>query len=233
MLAECLRSLGLILTRVGRHDEAVAVMGRSRALFRALAEADPAGRRLRVEWARSEVLFGKAVHWRDRHLRSNQGDDEALESLERARALLEAPAGASPAEDVLAGMADANGTMAMILETAGRRDEALAAYTRACDLGEVLFRADPENPTTSHELNRTLGELGAMLRSSGRPAEAVAAYERARAVIRAARAAHPTLWLFLNDSAEIDTGDAIALVALGRDAEALQAFERAGRSWRP
>ena len=221
----------MVLTRVVRHDEAVAEMGRSRALFRALAEADPGDRRLRVEWARSEVLYGKAVYSRGGHLRSNQGDREALEALERA--LLEAPAGIPPPEDVLAVLADANGAMALILEAAGRRDEALAAYTRACELGEALFRANPENPTTSHELALTLGFLADLLSTSGRPAEAAAAFARARAVIQAAGAANPTLSLVPEDSVRIDIMDADALVALGRDAEAPPALSAPGRSWRP
>src|SRR5262249_47461952 len=48
-LAFGLRFLSSIMNSVGRSDEGLAMLGRSKELFRALAEADPADRRLRGE----------------------------------------------------------------------------------------------------------------------------------------------------------------------------------------
>src|SRR5262249_17861198 len=155
-LALCLRSLALILTGVGRRDEAFVANGRSRDLLRTLAEADSADRRLRGEWAEGEMLYGMS-------LLAEQRVPEALAAVEGARAILEAAAGTPPAQEFVAGLADANGALALVLEGAGRRDEALAAHRRARDLGEILFRAAPENPTSSHELARNLGNLGVFL----------------------------------------------------------------------
>jgi serine/threonine-protein kinase len=219
-LAVCLRSLGLALTTVGRRDEAVPTMERSRALFQTLAEADPAERGLRREWAEGELLCGIS-------LLEKQRIPDALESTERARAILEAAAGSPPAEDFLAGLAGVNGALAMVLEEAGRPDEALAAYKRARDLGEVLFRAKPEDPSIGHELARNLGNLGICLRDAGRSDEALVAFDRAREVLRAVGRANPTMVRFPAARAWIDCADAEALVALGRDAEALEALERA------
>ena len=48
-------------------------------------------------------------------------------------------------------LADTYGALALILEDAGRRDEARAAYRRSCQIGEALFRANPEDPKTGHD----------------------------------------------------------------------------------
>src|SRR5699024_2449898 len=137
----------------GRRDDGLTAHGRSRDLSRTLAEADPADRRLRSEWAQGELLYGMS-------LLSKNCVREALEAAERARAILEAAAGVPPADDFLAGLADVNGALALVLEEAGRRDEALAAYKRARDLGEALFRANPNDEQTGHELAKNLGNLG-------------------------------------------------------------------------
>ena len=75
-------------------------------------------------------------------------------------------------------LSDVYGALALALEDAGRREEALAAYRRARDLGESLFRANPKDPETGHELARNLGNMGICLAGSGRPSEALAAFDR-------------------------------------------------------
>src|SRR5262245_50648515 len=89
MLARGLQSLYLILGSVGRRDEAHTAMERSRALFRTLAEAEPAARNRQAEWAHSEIFYSDSLLATGRH-------DEALGALRRALAILEAPAGAGP-----------------------------------------------------------------------------------------------------------------------------------------
>jgi serine/threonine-protein kinase len=219
-LALCLKSLALILTSTGRRDEALEVLGRSRELSRTLADAVPADRGLRGEWAQGELFYGMSL------LSANRVR-EALEAVGRARAILEAAAGTPPAEDFLAGLADVNGALALALEEAGRRDEALAAYKRARDLGEALFRANPNDEEIGHELARNLGNLGICLRDAGRRDEALVAFDRAREVLRVVGEANPTIVRIPAASAWIDWAGAETLVALGRDAEALQALERA------
>jgi serine/threonine-protein kinase len=115
----------------------------------------------------------------------------------------------------------------MILGDSGRSDEALAAYEQAREFGEELFRARPEDPRTSHELARTLGNMGGFLVGLGRRADALASYERALEVLKAAGGANPTIFLFPAASAWIDFARAGVLVDLGRDAEALESLERA------
>jgi tetratricopeptide (TPR) repeat protein len=240
-LALGLRSLAIILNGVGRNDEGFVAEGRSRDLFRTLAEAHPGDRRLRGEWARSETLYGLG-------LRKKLRIGEALEAIERARAILENPhrggaqAGELPASDGTPSAPATEGkqtgefkpelleiydALASTLDECGRHDEGLAAYAKGCELGEALFRAKPEDPTTSHELVRALGNMGISLSHSRHRTEALAAYQRAREVLKAAGGANPTLIPFPAASAWIDSMAAVDLVALGRGEEALEALLRA------
>jgi serine/threonine-protein kinase len=248
-LALGLRSLATILNGVGRKDEEFVAEGRSRDLFRTLAEAHPGDRGLRGEWARSETLYGLG-------LRKQLRIGEALKAIERARAILEDPHregsqagelrardGTRPAPSLSRGSVPATegqqtgefglelmeiyDALASTLDECGRHDEALAAYAKACDLGEALFRAKQEDPTTSHELVRTLGNMGISLSHSGHRTEALAAYQRAREVLKAAGSANPTLIPFPAASAWIDSMLAVDLDKLGRDEEALEALLRA------
>jgi hypothetical protein len=54
--------------------------------------------------------------------------------------------------------------------------------------------SQPDDATTSHDLVRTLGNMGVVLRD--RPVEALADFDRVRDVLKAAKALNPTLILF-------------------------------------
>jgi serine/threonine-protein kinase len=221
MLARSLQSRSLVLTSVGRRDEARTGMERSRTLFRMLAEAEPAARERQAEWVRSEIFYSGSLLEKGRH-------DEALGTIKRALEILEAPAGAGlPAQDLQAGLFDVYSSLAFVLEEGGRQDEALVAYAKARDVGEPLFLANPNDPAISHELVRTLGNLGICQRDTGRRDEALVAFNRAREVLKAAGVANPTLIMFRQESAWIDCACAETLVGLGREKEALVALERA------
>jgi eukaryotic-like serine/threonine-protein kinase len=216
--ARTLRSLATTLSGVGRKKEALAAVARSRDLFRALSEAQPGDRRRRAEWAQSEILYAA-------HLDTDHRLAEALEGIQRARSILGTPVQVDPAtHEFAAELMEVYGAQALILRTAGRVDEAIASYKKARDIGEALFLAKPEDATTSHELVRTLGNMGLAL--GDRPVEALAAFDRARVVIKAAGALNPTLILFPAASAWIETAAADALASLGRNEEALAALER-------
>jgi eukaryotic-like serine/threonine-protein kinase len=221
-LAQCLNSLAIVLSAVGRHDDAPALARRSRDLRRTLAEADPTDPGLRVEWARAEIMYGMTLS------SSQRPPGEALAVIERARSILEVVASAgSPSADLKRALADVFGALALTLEEAGRRSEARVAYERARDLCEALFQANPSDPTTGHELARTLGNLAICLADTGHPAEALAAYNRARDVLKVVSDANPTIVRLPAASAWIDGTAADVLVGMGRDDEALEALERA------
>ena len=117
--------------------------------------------------------------------------------------------------------------LALALEEAGRGEEALSAYKRARDMGEALFRANPEDPNIGHELARNLGNMGIACPTPVELTEALAAFVRAQEVLKAAASANPTLVRLPAASAWVDYHGAQALVALGRNEEALAALGRA------
>jgi serine/threonine-protein kinase len=220
-LARCLKSLSMILTGVGRNDEALAAAERSRRLVRELAEADPSDRRLRREWAEGEMFYAMCLSGHDR-------SQEALEAIQRARTILEDPgAKAPPSEDPGLELSEVYGALALILEDAGRPDEALAAYKRSCDLGELLHQASPEDANAGHELARSLGNMAICFAGLGRHDEALAAFSRAREVLKAIQKANPTIVRIPAALAWIDTAAASVLVSRGRNDAALEALERA------
>ncbi len=219
-MARVLYSLAPTLSSIGRPKEAFAATERSRELFRALSEAQPGDRQLRAEYTSCEMLYAALLHSVEHR------DAEALEAIRRARSTLETSVSAAPADHKLAAqLLDVYGVQAEILNQTGRRDEAITSWQKARDIGEAVFRAQPDDATTSHNLVRTLGNMGIVLRD--RPVEALAAFDRARDVLKAARALNPTHILFAGDSAWIEAAAAEVLVSLGRKEEALAAFERA------
>ena len=54
-------------------------------------------------------------------------------------------------------------TLGLRLDESGRQSEALAAFDRARELGEALFRATLTDAQIAHELVRTLGNMALAL----------------------------------------------------------------------
>jgi serine/threonine-protein kinase len=220
-LARSLKSSSVILSGVGKREESLAMVRRSRELYQTLSEADPADLRLRGEWSQIELLYSMSLH-------SDHRTTEAMEAIERARVILERPLeSGAPCDQLRPERAATYGALALILEEAGRKTEALSAYRRSCELGEELFRANPEDPQTDHELVRSLGNMGICLHENGRFLDALKAFDRAREVIKVGADAGPSLILFPAASAWIDGSSAYTLISLGRNEEALEALERA------
>ena len=221
-LARCLESLSSILMGLGRRDESFSALERERDLYRGLAESDPADRRSRGDWAKAELLYGDTI-WRDYH-RAREG----RESIERASRMLEELAAAEPSQrQFRENLALTYGALASRLVDEGKRDEALAYWSRTIAQYEALFRDNPADPTIGHDLVRNLGNMGIVLAQAGRRLDALKAEDRAREVLEQVGAAHPTLRLVPADRAWLDLGSGINLTELGRNEEALATLERA------
>jgi eukaryotic-like serine/threonine-protein kinase len=221
-LARCLESLSSILVGLGRMDESFTALKRERDLYAGLAESNPADRRSRGDWARSELLYGDTL-WRDYHRAG-----EAKESIGRAREAFEELVAADPSQSQFRkDLALTYGALASRLGDEGKREEALAYWSRTIAQYEALFLDDPADPTIGHDLVRNLGNMGIFLASAGRRLDALKAEDRAREVLEQVGAAHPTLRLVAADRAWLDLDSAINLTELGRNEEALPLLERA------
>ncbi len=187
-LALGLRALAVIFTGIGHHDDALSMSRRSRDLFRALAETDQADGQRRIEWARAEMLYGMCLS------SNHRPAPEVLEPVERGRSILEAMVDAGPpSANIQPAITDAYGALALALEDAGRRKDALSAYERACKLGAALFKANPTNPSIGHEFARNLGNMGICLSDAGRIEEAIAAYNQGLETLKVVTATNPTV----------------------------------------
>ncbi len=221
-LARCLESLSSILVGLGRSDESFTALERERDLYRGLVESDPADGRSRGDWARAELLYGDTL-WRDYH-RAREG----RESIERARETFEQLVAADPAQSQFRrDLALTYGALASRLGDEGKREEALAYWSRTIAQYEALFGDNPADPTIGHDLVRNLGNMAIFLAQAGRRLDALKAEDRAREVLKQVGAVHPTLRLVPADRAWLDLASAINLTELGRNEEALATLERA------
>ena len=221
-LARCLESISSTLMGLGRRDESFSALERERDLFRRLAESDPADRPGRGNWAKAELLYGDTI-WRDYH-RAREG----RESMERASGMLEELVATDPSQSQFRkDLALTYGALASRLVDEGKRDEALAYWSRTIAQYEALFRDNPADPTIGHDLVRNLGNMGISLAQNGRRLDALKAEDRGRDVLKQVGAAHPTLRLVAADRAWLDLASGINLTELGRNEEALATLERA------
>jgi tetratricopeptide (TPR) repeat protein/tRNA A-37 threonylcarbamoyl transferase component Bud32 len=222
MLARSLEDISSILMGLRRTDESFSALERERDLYRDLAESNPADRRSRGDWARAELLFGDTI-WRDYH-RAREGK----ESIDRAREMLEELVAADPSQNQFRkDLALTYGALASRLGDEGKREEALAYWSRTIAQYEALFRDNPADPTIGHDLVRNLGNMGITLATAGRRLDALKAEDRARVILEQVGAAHPTLRLVPADRAWLDLASGINLTELGRNEEALTTLERA------
>jgi len=221
-LARCLVDISSTLVGLGQRDESFSALARARNLYRGLAESNPADRRSRGDWAGAELLYGDTI-WRDYH-RAREG----RESIDRACGMLEELVAADPSQSQFRkDLALTYGALASRLGDEGKREQALAYWSRTIAQYEALFRDNPADPTIGHDLVRNLGNMGLILAPAGRRLDALKADDRAREVLKEVGAAHPTLRLVPADRAWLDLSSAYNLTELGRNEEALATLERA------
>jgi serine/threonine-protein kinase len=221
-LALGLRSLGTVEAGFGRNDAALPLFGRSRDLLRSLSKAAPRDAELRIEWAQADMYVASSL------ASNNRPPAEQLEAIEHARSILETGMGAAPPSAALqSAIVDVYSSMASALQDAGRPHEALAAFARARELGEAIYRANPGDPNSGHEFARNLGNMGLCLAGLGRRAEALDVYDRALEVFKEVTTTNPTVVRLPAGSAWVTGLVAETLADLGRNDEAFAALERA------
>ncbi|MBD3004029.1 MULTISPECIES: tetratricopeptide repeat protein [unclassified Streptomyces] len=199
-VAQTLVILGMYLSRVGRHDEAITIGQKGVAEYRAIGDEE------HVAWALGNLaaLFYQAGR-----------PEEAAETQRRAVAAYRVLAAANPAFE--AEMAKTLVFLGMYLQHAGRHEEAVAAGRDAV----AVYRRREDLP----DLAWALGNLGALLQSAGRPGAGADAWREARDIYQRLDATAPGTYRPLLAMAAYR--QAALLVADGRRAEALAPAEQA------
>jgi serine/threonine-protein kinase len=198
---------------LGQRDAAIASQGRALAYWREAYEANPA-----VTILANNVAFG--LHDLALDLIQAGRPAEALVLLAEARLILKKLLADDEGYTSYAGNLATNAIdTGRALARMGMRREAGGAFAEAA---VTLQRLVQKHPASVAILGNLYGSLGWALWEDGRPAEAVTAFNRGRpAEARGATCAdRETL-------AEFETNAALALVAVGRPAEARACCDRA------
>ncbi|WP_327749669.1 tetratricopeptide repeat protein [Streptomyces europaeiscabiei] len=212
-LAGSLSNLGVRLSAVGRHGEALTATEEAVIAYRRLAEADPAAFEPNLTGSLSNL--GGNLSAVGRH-------GEALTATEEAVIAYRRLAGVDPAT-FEPDLATSLSNLGIRLSAVGRHDEALTATEESVKIRRRLAGADPA--AFEPDLATSLSNLGIRLSAVGRRAEALTATEEAVKIRRRLAGADPAA--FEPDLAGSLSNLGVRLSAVGRRGEALTATEEA------
>ncbi|MEV6011059.1 tetratricopeptide repeat protein [Streptomyces sp. NPDC051976] len=212
-LAKALNDLAVRLGQNGQRDEAVAVIGEAVALWRGLADADPAAH---------QPALARSLNTQGIRLSAVGRSQEALRYVTEAVAIRRELAAQRP-ESACDDLARTLNTLCLRLAELGGDDAALAAITEAVAIRRELTRAHPGRYEAA--LANNLSNLAARLAAVGRKDEALTAVTEAVALKRDLVALRPdshrpSLARSLNNLA-------VRLGAVGRKEEALAPIREA------
>jgi eukaryotic-like serine/threonine-protein kinase len=209
-----------ILGHAGHGDEAIASSRRARDVGEALFRAKP--RDPTIGHGLVMTLGNLGIRLQNRH------PEEALATLNRAREVIKAAAGANPTLILFpADSAWIDASTAQSLAALGRYDEALQALQRAQAARETLIKANPAVTRNREQLLNVLKQTADIHRRAGRLPEVVAAFERVSQVAAGLADDHPQnrdyqgylAWAYS------DLGDLHG--AMGKPREAAACFDKA------
>lgn len=171
-LAEWLTKVGSSLTGAKDPHEATIVLREAVALYRTLAEHDPA--RYTPELARSLDNLGT-------QLRAKGEPGEAIKIGQEAVTLLRRLADQEPVR-YTSDLASALSNFGVCLAELSKLREALAAFGEAVSLQDPLAKREPAR--YAHDLASSLTNLGNSYMTVGEPREGLAALRKAASVLR-------------------------------------------------
>ncbi len=171
-LAQALAGLALITSEIDSEPQAISALRDAIGVLEPLAGAQPSGHR--DDLARSHFRLGAL-------LAATGHVDEAVATTERSRALWEALARASPADNLCqAEMATADDALAVLYRQTGRRDQARTRHEQALAIRETLTRDHPEDSSYRADLALSRFNLGLLEIDAGQVRVALAHLESAR-----------------------------------------------------
>jgi tetratricopeptide (TPR) repeat protein len=163
---------------VGQTAGALRVHRRARDIIAELSSEEPSNLNLLAALGESHAIVADLAA-------ETGGHDEALRSLERARAVCNNPAVHATREPrIRAALANCLTRIGGRSMAIGRPDEALACHRRALAILEDLARNEREKARASPTgMALNLAGIGALERKAGRADEALASYRRATALL--------------------------------------------------
>ena len=166
-LAEDLRTTARELTTLGRMNEAMKLLERSRAAWKRLANANPAVIRFQTQEARVLTTMGNAL------LGSSKTAD-ALPVYREALSRFEKLTACAPRQGSASGLLRVRPQQpGRSVEDVGRLAEALDELGRAAAVFQTLADAHPDEPDYRIDQIFRQSHMATILRKLGRPAEAL------------------------------------------------------------
>jgi tetratricopeptide (TPR) repeat protein len=221
VLAQSLKSTGIVLGESGKSMEALPAVEKAVAILRKLAGANPNAFELRYDLAKSltalEHLFWDVGRWGDQ-----------MAALEDARAISQKLADDNPADVryryVLGNIYNNLGST---LFDMGRPAEALAVLEKGRAIARKLADTHPAVADYQDVLAYFDFNIGRSLSEVGKPAEAMAAYGRALAALKQLAEANPkdTQGQYILGFCYNEIGELLAQT--GKPEEALQSYGKA------
>jgi tetratricopeptide (TPR) repeat protein len=213
-----LHSYGVLLSGLGKHDQALTAIEEAIAIRDEQARNDP---------ETSLPDLASSLNSRSDLLRLLGQRAEALAAAEEAVAICRRLAETDPAL-FLSEVAGSLNNLANSLSELGRREDALAAMTEAVGIHRDLFSKQPE--AFRSDLAMSLNNQAGRSWEAGRPEEALATITEAVALRRQLASAWPDA--FLPDLALSLVNQSVYLGALQRRGEALTAVQAAADIFR-
>lgn len=201
----------------GRHDEALPALRRASDLGERLADDNP----------KNNTYVDDLINYRFREanvLARLGRRDEAEASLVKARSRREAWLKAEPVATTKLAIGKLAGTVESIFSRPGDRATVEEWRGRACGLLDEVLRDDPRNKAARDDLASLLQRQGETREEEGRDALAVGSFERATELLEGLAREDPKE-LYSRRYFDAAFHRAATLERLGRDAEAIAAFE--------
>jgi serine/threonine protein kinase/tetratricopeptide (TPR) repeat protein len=219
-LAAAYYQLGKLTDMIGSKPEALAVHRKALALWRELANANPAATQFQSELTASHERIGLL-------LRDTGKLDEALTELRMSLAISQKLVDANPADSAFQShLADIHHNIGMVLEETGKPGEALQAYQKAREIQEPIAKANPTVPSYQQFLATHYNSIGVTLKDTGKPEEALVSYRKALAIQQKLADAGPMVSEFQWHLAASLGNIAVALAETGKPGEALTEFRK-------
>jgi tetratricopeptide (TPR) repeat protein len=218
-LAASYNNLGILLQETGRTSQAERTYHRAIAQYRGLTEQNSQDLKYRRLLAGGYHNLGTL----QMHLGMPEAEKNLRLALELQQELVKEPAAPASQRQELAHSYDSLGQW---LESRGRTQEAVQAYTQARDLFGQLQAEDPDMPEYRQELAITQQHFGDLYRDTD-PQRAERAYQQALTLRRGLVDNYPKVPDYRRDVANTNNALGTLQLAAGRRDQAEDAFKKA------
>ncbi|KPQ44658.1 MAG: kinesin light chain [Candidatus Methanoperedens nitroreducens] len=219
LIAATLYNLGVLLSKMGKPEEAKNSYERAIKMYGGLLAGDPGNVEYQLQIAGALNNLGILL--------SDMGKpEEAKNSYERALKIYEALLAGDPGNVVYqSDVAGLLNNLGVLLSKMGKPEETKNSYERALKMREGLLAGDPGNVEYQSDVASVLNNLGNLLSDMGKPEEAKNSYERALKMREGLLASDPGNVVYQSDVASVLNNLGLSLEQTGYFLAAKKCYE--------